>query len=61
MYCVYGSGQETQKWAIEVGKVNPLVFNVFNVTEMITPVLMLVISVLALVGASYNPFLYFQF
>ena len=54
-------GKRLRKWAIEVGKVNPLVFNVFNVTEMITPVLMLVISVLALVGASYNPFLYFQF
>ena len=30
-------------------------------TDMITPVILLILSVLALVGNSYNPFLYFQF
>lgn len=46
---------------IEMGKENALVFNVHNVLEMITPAILLIVSVLALVGASYNPFLYFQF
>ena len=46
---------------IEIGKVNPIMFTVHNVLDMITPAVLLIVSVLALVGASYNPFLYFQF
>jgi alginate O-acetyltransferase complex protein AlgI len=31
------------------------------VTEFITPPLCLLLAVMALAGASYNPFIYFQF
>ena len=34
---------------------------VFSVTQIATPVLLLLISTMTLVGNSYNPFLYFQF
>ena len=44
-----------------MGKENPLLFNVHNVLKMITPAILLIVSLLALVGARYNPFLYFQF
>ena len=54
-------GKRFRKTMIEMGKENALVFNVHNVLEMITPAILLIVSVLALVGASYNPFLYFQF
>ena len=54
-------GKRLRKTMIEVGKVNPIMFTVHNVLEMITPAVLLIVSVLALVGASYNPFLYFQF
>ena len=42
-------------------KSNPLAFKIFNVTEVITPIFLLLISIVALTGASYNPFIYFQF
>ena len=34
---------------------------VYSITEAITPALLLIIAVAALAGASYNPFIYFQF
>ena len=54
-------GKRFRKTMIEIGKVNPIMFTVHNVLDMITPAVLLIVSVLALVGASYNPFLYFQF
>ncbi len=54
-------GKRMRKAAMEAGKVKPLVLTLHNVCEMLTPAFLLIISVLALVGASYNPFLYFQF
>ncbi len=54
-------GKKIKKWAIAVGKVNPLVLTIHNVCDMILPALLVLISVFALAGASYNPFLYFQF
>lgn len=33
----------------------------YTVTEMVTPPVLLIISIIALAGASYNPFIYFQF
>ena len=50
-----------RKKLFDVGRENDTVFMVANVLDMITPALMLILSTLALVGASYNPFLYFQF
>lgn len=54
-------GKRIRKWAVSVGKVNPVVFTLHNVVEMLTPAILLIVSVMALAGASYNPFLYFQF
>ena len=38
-----------------------LVLSIFGVLEMITPPLLLLVSLISLAGASYNPFIYFQF
>ena len=45
----------------QLGKENKVVFVLYNILEMITPVLLLIIAVLSLIGNSYNPFLYYQF
>ena len=42
-------------------KKNQLIFIIYNATEAILPPLLLILAVLALIGDSYNPFLYFQF
>lgn len=44
-----------------IGKKNNIVFAIFSFTDMILPPILLILSVLALIGDSYNPFLYFQF
>ena len=46
---------------LRFGSRNSAVFTIFNITELIVPPLLLILSVLALIGNSYNPFLYFQF
>ena len=38
-----------------------ILFNTFNLIDAVTPAALMLLSVLALVGNSYNPFLYFQF
>ena len=38
-----------------------VLFNAMNVIDAVTPAALMLLSVLALVGNSYNPFLYFQF
>lgn len=38
-----------------------ILFVLYQVFDMVLPVFLLVISVIALIGNSYNPFLYFQF
>ena len=40
---------------------NLILLHIFSILEAITPPLCLLLSVLALIGDSYNPFLYFQF
>ncbi len=40
---------------------NDLALNAFGVLEAVTPVVLLALSLIALAGASYNPFIYFQF
>lgn len=45
----------------ELSKENKTLFYFYNICEMLTPVILLFLSVLALIGASYNPFLYFRF
>lgn len=54
-------GKKLRRILFELGKTSKPVFWFFNITEMLTPVLLLLLSVLALIGDSYNPFLYFQF
>ena len=46
---------------LRYGSRNEAVFIIFNIMEMIIPPLLLILSALALIGNSYNPFLYFQF
>ncbi len=45
----------------ERAKKSLAMLKIFNLTEFATPVLLLFVSVIALTGASYNPFIYFQF
>lgn len=54
-------GKKVRKYVMELAKVNKLAFVAQNIYDMLLPTVLLIISVLALVGASYNPFLYFQF
>lgn len=42
-------------------RTSDLALNVHSIVEMITPPALLVLSVIVLVGNSYNPFIYFQF
>ena len=44
-----------------MGRGNGTIAAVFNVLEAVTPPVLLVLSTIALAGASYNPFIYFQF
>lgn len=44
-----------------LAKSNMPMFYVYEVQEAVLPVAMLVLSVFALIGNTYNPFLYFQF
>lgn len=40
---------------------SPAFLYLYGLTETLTPVFCLIVSVVALAGASYNPFIYFQF
>lgn len=54
-------GKIIRQRLLRMGSHNQISFTVFNITEMIIPPMLLILSVLALIGNSYNPFLYFQF
>lgn len=54
-------GRMVRQSLLRYGSSNKVAFTVFNITELIVPPLLLILSVLALIGNSYNPFLYFQF
>lgn len=54
-------GKILHKGFTKMGKENDTVFLIVNVFDAILPAILLVLSLLALVGDSYNPFLYFQF
>ena len=54
-------GKTVRQSLARLGTRSRAAFAVFNITEMIIPPLLLILSVLALIGNSYNPFLYFQF
>ena len=64
IFCVIACtplGKTVRHILIRYGTQNPVSFTVFNITELIVPPVLLILSVLALIGNSYNPFLYFQF
>lgn len=54
-------GKILRKIGYVLGKRNTICLHLFAVTEMVTPLFLLILAVLALIGNSYNPFLYFQF
>lgn len=54
-------GKGVRMLLLNKGVRNPVLFGLFNLTETALPPVLLVLSVLALIGNSYNPFLYFQF
>lgn len=54
-------GKKLRRLMFEKSKDNTKVFYIFNITDMIIPPLLLILSALSLIGDSYNPFLYFQF
>lgn len=58
--CTNLGTQIKQKW-IELAKQNTIMFVLYETFNAVLPVFLLAISVIALIGNSYNPFLYFQF
>ena len=54
-------GKRLHKALFDAAQRNDIVLTIYGITEAITPVILLVIAVAALAGASYNPFIYFQF
>lgn len=54
-------GKNIRKRMLVEGRQSKAMFTFANILDMVTPAILVVVSALALVGASYNPFLYFQF
>ena len=54
-------GKRLHKALFDAAQRNDVALTIYGITEAITPVILLVIAVAALAGASYNPFIYFQF
>ena len=56
-----GFGTWLRKRLSDFGGSSDAAVRIFGALEMITPPLLLLISLISLAGASYNPFIYFQF
>lgn len=54
-------GKEMRNALTRLSKQNTVAFWMYNLTEMLAIPVLLILSILALIGNSYNPFLYFQF
>ena len=54
-------GKTVKKHLFLLAKKNMAAFYVYEAQEAVLPILLLILSVLALIGNTYNPFLYFQF
>ena len=52
----YSLGKNIRKFLFDTGKTNEAAFMVLTLLEMLTPPFLLILSVLSLIGASYNPF-----
>ena len=64
VFCVIACtdlGKRIHRALFNAAKRNKTALAVYSVTEAITPALLLLVAVIALAGASYNPFIYFQF
>ena len=63
-FCVVactGLGSRLRELLSDLSRTSRAITQVYGFTEFATPILLLVVSVIALTGASYNPFIYFQF
>ena len=60
---VFPIGKKLREYIRKTGKARNLYFTLgFSYAlDMVIPIVLILLSVLALVGNSYNPFLYFQF
>lgn len=54
-------GKRLRQALFQLSKRNNVAFVVFGITEFVTPLVLLLLAIVALTGASYNPFIYFQF
>ena len=54
-------GKRLHKALFDAAQRSDVALTIYGITEAITPVILLVIAIAALAGASYNPFIYFQF
>ena len=61
MIAVTPFGKLSRKTMLQMGTRRQKVLYLTSLLDMITPVLLFLLAALALVGNSYNPFLYFQF
>ncbi len=58
--CTY-IGKGIRNGLYMIGKTNGIIYRLYTWGELLLPPVLLILSVLALIGNSYNPFLYFQF
>lgn len=64
VFCVIACtnlGRQVRDALHELSRSSAVTLKIFGVTEFLVPIALLVVSVIALTGASYNPFIYFQF
>ena len=54
-------GKRLHKALFDAAQRSNVALTIYGITEAITPVILLIVAVAALAGASYNPFIYFQF
>ena len=54
-------GRSLHKYLLKTSNKNDVVMVLYSIFDAILPFVLMLISVLALLGNSYNPFLYFQF
>ena len=54
-------GRNLRKMLMRLGKTNDIALTAYGVLEAVTPPVLFLLSTIALAGASYNPFIYFQF
>lgn len=54
-------GKSLHKYLLKISNKNDAVMVLYSVFDAALPFVLMLISVLALLGNSYNPFLYFQF